>query len=98
MSQILRRFSCAALVACVAIGGATGTSAALADSNWTAQPLPTPALAPNGQLTGASCTSNEFCIAVGVAQDRLGQDAALAESWNGFRWDDRSAVTPRGAV
>src|SRR5258708_35836301 len=73
MSQMRRRFGCVALALLAAVFVATGTSAAatVSDSNWTIQSLPTPAVAPNGQLMGTSCTSDSLCMAVGVAQDSL---------------------------
>ncbi len=99
MSQMTRRFGCVALALLAAVFAATSTSAAtVSDSNWTIQKLPTPAVAPNGQLMGTSCTSDRFCVAVGVAQDSSGRDTALAERWNGNRWEGQSTPTLRGAV
>jgi len=94
-----RRFGCVALALLAAVFAATSTSAAtVSDSNWTIQKLPTPAVAPNGQLMGTSCTSDRLCVAVGVAQDSSGRDTALAERWNGNRWEGQSTPTLRGAV
>jgi hypothetical protein len=86
----------AVLAAVIVASGPVVASAA--DSGWAIQSLPTPAVAPNGQLTGASCASNTSCIAVGVAQDDAGRDVALAETWNGARWEGLSTPRPAGAI
>jgi hypothetical protein len=72
--------------------------ATAADSGWTIQSLPTPALAPNGQLTGVSCATNTDCMAVGVAQNTAGHDMTLTEVWDGARWAGQPTVPIDGAV
>jgi hypothetical protein len=69
MSKMRRAFGLlwVALCAVVVVSGPMVASAA--ESGWTIQSLPTPAVAPNGQLTGVSCATITDCIAVGVAQD-----------------------------
>jgi hypothetical protein len=37
-------------------------------------------------LTGISCVSASFCLAVGGYADALGRKHSLAEKWNGSRW------------
>ncbi len=71
-------------------------SANTTDSQWAILSLPTPALAPNGQLIATSCTSATACTAVGVAQDASGRDVALAERWNGAQWEGQP--TPRASA
>ncbi len=78
----------ALLVALVAAGSAPVATAA--DSGWSILSLPTPAVAPTGQLVAISCTSATACTAVGVASDHSGLDGALAERWNGASWQGQS--------
>jgi hypothetical protein len=39
-----------------------------------------------GELVGVSCASASVCVAVGLAQDRLGNQWPVAATWNGHRW------------
>lgn len=75
-----------------------GPSAATSDSTWAMQPVATPAVAPNGQLTATSCASATSCISVGVAEDASGRDTALAEGWDGIRWQGQAVPRPAGTV
>src|SRR5438270_7193667 len=94
---MIQKFGGAALLLLAAMLPASATPAAIAaDSGWTILSLPTPAVAPNGQLLATSCVSPTACSAVGVAQDDSGRDVALAERWNGRRWQGQS--TPRAAT
>jgi hypothetical protein len=99
MTHVKVRFGCGALallVSCVV--GAGPAAASPSDPTWAIQAVATPALAPNGQLTATSCASATQCISVGVAQDASSRDTALAERWNGIRWQGQSIARPAGAV
>jgi hypothetical protein len=89
-------FALVLLASCL-VGAGTST-AATADGTWSIRAVPAAALAPNGQLTATSCPSATQCIAVGVAQDSEGRDAALVDSWNGNRSTGQSLPRPAGAV
>jgi hypothetical protein len=76
--------SCADASYCMAVGDQT-SGASLAElwngTDWTVQPG---ASAPNSELTGVSCVSNEtFCVAVGYVGV---YDGLIAEVWNGSSW------------
>ena len=90
--------SCPAPGSCQAVGpppfGTHPAAARWDGRSWQAEPVPTPAPAPqNLTLTGVSCTSARFCMAVGDASHGAGaqpspayRDRTLAEEWNGSRW------------
>jgi hypothetical protein len=90
--------SCPAPGSCQAVGpppfGTHPVAARWDGRTWQAGPLPTPAPAPqNLTLTGISCTSARFCMAVGDASHGAQalpsptyRDRTLAEEWNGSRW------------
>src|SRR5438105_8095030 len=77
MSKMRRRFALVWVALYAAVVASGPMVATAADSGWTIQSLPTPALAPNGQLTGVSCATNTDCMAVGVAQNTAGHDITL---------------------
>src|SRR5438067_12569233 len=96
MTHTIGRAALLLLVAVLTAGLAPAATAA--DSGWTILSLPTPALAPNGQLLSTSCISATTCTAVGVSQDSSGHDLALAERWNGRRWEGQSTPSMAGDV
>jgi hypothetical protein len=59
--------------------------AAAASSPWRIEQTPNPAL-PNGGLAAVSCSSAATCIAAGSYENGTGDDAALAERWDGSTW------------
>jgi len=71
-----------------AVTSRPGTTA----SPWTVQSTPNPT-AKHGRLTGVSCVSSRFCVAVGAYLDLAGQMAALVEIWDGKTW--KPAPTPK---
>ncbi len=91
----LAGISCTSASFCVAVGDATSGATArpsprfrdrtLAEawngSRWRAEYPPSPSR--QSELSGVSCTSPQFCIAVGASGS--GQ-RALAERWNGTSW------------
>ncbi|HEY2317126.1 MAG TPA: hypothetical protein VGH67_02425 [Solirubrobacteraceae bacterium] len=84
---------CAAAFA-LALALALGAPAARAADPWTSQAAPGPSGPPNAALTGVSCVSSTFCMAVGTSDfgfDRLeinlhGPIATFAERWDGSAW------------
>jgi hypothetical protein len=84
----LRAAALCGLIASLA--AATPASAA----TWSAQTVPGPSGPPNAALTGVSCVSTTFCMALGTSDsgfDHLGINlrgpiAAFAERWDGSAW------------
>src|SRR5438132_7730561 len=98
MGKMRRRFRLVWVALYAAVVASGPMVATAADSGWTIQSLPTPALAPNGQLTGVSCATNTDCMAVGVAQNTAGHDITLTEFWDGARWAGQPTLPIDGAV
>jgi hypothetical protein len=70
-------------------------------ATWTTQPTSTPAGPAGSQLTGVSCTSAAWCMAVGTTDGgypqppgRAGPFGTFAETWDGSRW----TLTPTAAA
>jgi hypothetical protein len=90
--------SCFSAGDCVAVGsyydGAISTSAVdgLAEgwngSEWTIESVPTPAEESDVNLTGVSCPTASWCMAVGSAATELGNFSTLTEKWNGSAWSN----------
>jgi hypothetical protein len=55
-------------------------------TNWTRQRLPVPAGSFSQGLTAVSCTSAQFCEAVGSYSASSGQTVPYAATWNGTAW------------
>lgn len=64
---------------------------------WTLQPTPTLPHAKRGELLDVSCPTAQACIAVGDYRNGSGRQLALAEKWNGHRWNLLSTPTTPGA-
>jgi hypothetical protein len=79
---------------------ASGAGVTLAEqwdgSRWRIQPVPSPAGAAASALNGVSCTSPSACEAVGVTFSRSGTRGAVAERWNGTRWQIQPVPSPGG--
>lgn len=63
----------------------------------TPNPQPNPGLGAPTQnsLTGVSCASSRFCIAVGVGgAPEISMGSTLAEGWNGSRWSIQQTQNP----
>ena len=100
---LLNSVSCPAPSSCVAVGGytkASGAGVTLAEqwngNQWRIQPVPSPPGAALSALLGVSCVSPSACEAVGLTVSRSGAQTALAEGWNGSRWQLQPAPTPAG--
>jgi hypothetical protein len=95
MRMTLRGMVAAATVAGVVFAGAAAAAAAgplgVVRSASAAGRAVAPAFSPtklatHDNLSGVSCVSGSFCMAVGAFTSRAGGDFALAEVWNGASW------------
>jgi hypothetical protein len=84
----LNGVSCSSASFCVAVGfflDSKRTDQTMVDSwngaTWSIVPSPKQGINHN-QLSGVSCPSSKFCVAVGFYNGR----STLVESWNGSRW------------
>jgi hypothetical protein len=96
--------SCATASSCMAVGfydDSPGNEHNLAETwngtTWTLQSSSNPAGAHDSFLNGVSCTSANFCVAVGYYHDSAGNEHGLAETWNGSTWTIQSSSNPAGA-
>jgi hypothetical protein len=103
--------SCPSAKWCTAVGtestATTGPfSLSLGESwdgkTWSRQPTPTPPNTAFFFLNGVSCTSRDFCMAVGWAEPpQIGmypEPYAIAEVWNGSKWALQRPPTPLGST
>lgn len=99
----LESISCTGPAWCLAVGETStgpGGPAALTSAqrwngaSWSAITTFNLAGAANAELTAVSCTSDQFCVAVGWYEDSTGREFAFAQSWNGTRWTSMPAATP----
>ncbi len=89
--MVLRAIRRAIVVWAVTMSAAAMASAASA-ATWTTQTTPGPSGPPDAALTGVSCVSATFCMAVGSAdygldnfQEPIGPETS-AERWDGSSW------------
>jgi hypothetical protein len=84
-------------VVCAWLFGA-GTSSGTTTSPATQSSVLNPT-APQGNLSGVSCTSATACIAVGDYYNSAGVEVTLAEAWNGKKWEiGEPTPNPNGAT
>ena len=100
----LSAVSCRSAGSCAAVGyshDAQGVDVTLAEqwdgNRWTIQRTPNPDGAHDSFLTGVSCSRLPACTAVGDAVGASGQQVALAERWNGSRWELQRIPNPTGS-
>ena len=100
---LLNWVSCPAADSCVAVGTyvkASGAGVMLAErwdgSRWRIQPVPSPRGAAASALNGVSCTLPSACEAVGMTISRSGARGAVAERWDGTRWQIQPVPSPGG--
>ncbi len=105
----LNGVSCATTTFCVAVGHYfNGTSAVqnliltwngTAWSLDSATSLSTSALQYNG-LSGVSCASSSFCVAVGTYDNPVGTELNLVLTWNGSSWsvDSSTSLSPPASI
>src|ERR1700759_3010539 len=85
-------FGCAVLVC--AMAGVAVSAAGAAGATWTPQTVPGPSGPPNAALTGVSCASATFCMAIGSSDSGfdhaqiklLGPIGTFADRWDGTNW------------
>ena len=95
-STAFRRLAATASVSMVALSA--GVAPALAATPaWSIQTTPQPT-APQGRLTGVSCSSTISCIAVGSNERKTGQVVPMAQTWNGSKWAIVATPSPAGAT
>jgi hypothetical protein len=63
-------------------------------TEWSLQEPPSPA-EHESRLQGVSCTSSAACTAVGYSHNSTGNDASLAEKWNGTEWSSQQPPSPK---
>ena len=66
-------------------------------TNWTLLTTPDTSGTQDNELTGVSCTSATFCLAVGAAGP-TSQRVTLAQKWNGTSWTMRTSPDPGTAT
>lgn len=100
-NSFLTSVSCTSATGCTAIGGydtPRSRPQPLAErwngSTWSIQAIPSRPGATDTDLASVSCTSRNFCTAVGVYERRPGRQRTLAESWNGSTWSIQSIPQP----
>ena len=99
--------SCASASFCVAVGGyddAAGDEDGLlltwTGGSWTAAQALVPADAasdPHASLSGVSCPSASFCVAVGEYTETSGDQGALLLTWTGGSWIAAAGRVPANA-
>lgn len=89
----LTGMSCSSPSACVAVGGertVTGSRLGFAEvydgRTWTLSSVPVPAPFAGTVLTGISCVTATFCMAVGWFQTQAARYQTVAEIWDGRTW------------
>ncbi len=101
----LSAVSCLSVASCWAVGyshDGSGVDVSLAEhwdgTRWAIEATPNPHRGNNTFLTGVSCSSPTACTAVGDYVDGVGQQVALAERWDGRRWEIQPMSSPSGAT
>ena len=97
--------SCLSATACTAVGFYTSrakVSGTLAEvwngTNWAIAASPNPNGSTYNQLSGVSCATVAFCIAVGYDTNGGSVPVTLAEVWNGAAWSIMSTPNPTGSL
>jgi hypothetical protein len=96
--------SCPSATFCEAVGGyAVGTAEITLAENWngtvwTRQHFPAPGGSTSAFLDKISCTSAQFCEAVGSYNTSGGETLGLAAQWNGTSWSLQRIPHPSGAT
>jgi hypothetical protein len=101
----LSAISCSSARACTAVGASSPSISSLKTHvlaerwnghAWRIQATPNPRGATSSNFFGISCWSAGGCMAVGTYTDRAFLRKALAERWNGVKWQVVPARTPHG--
>ena len=86
-------------IACVALVNLVPGACGAAAASWMTGSVPVPKLA-FGELSGVSCRSASWCVAVGSVPDTAYPGAIqrpLIELWDGVHWLAEAAPDPVGA-
>ena len=79
-----------------AVAGAALTSpATVSASNWTTMPNTNTTVNPTNGMSGVSCVTSVWCVAVGNGAN-VDTDAANIELWNGTTWSPMTSPTVPG--
>ena len=92
---LLSGVSCVSRVLCVAVGqGERGIFSEIWNGMaWRVVAMPSPA-GGRSSLESVSCSSSSACMAVGMQINDAGEQAPIAERWNGVTWQIETPVTP----
>ncbi len=100
----LTSVSCASPASCMAVGSFADSTkvdpptSLLAESwngqHWTIDAPPTPLKGTSATFSGVSCPTATFCEVVGEYADGSGNEAPLAERWDGSGWTVERAANP----
>jgi hypothetical protein len=96
--------ACPSATSCLAVGS-SGTprytpyafSELWNGSKWVIETTPSPSGAAKSFLTGVSCASTKWCLAVGYYVTATGVQKTLGETWNGTKWSIVATPAPAGA-
>ncbi len=104
VSSVLNAVSCASASRCMAVGSYTdssevswGLSESWNGSAWAIVDTPAPKGGTAVTLSGISCTSASFCVAVGSYTNRRSVPVTLTEFWNGSSWSIVASRNPAGS-
>jgi hypothetical protein len=95
--------SCDSAAHCLAVGNGASDSAVFAEAwngaTWSVTPaIAWPAGSTNPRVTGVSCASPSYCVAVGVVDRSPGNTGGTGRSaaslWNGERWTAMTVAAP----
>lgn len=89
--------SASGLMIAPAATAARATPAVSRASVWSVSATPNPTT-PQSTMRGVSCSASAYCVAVGTYPDTSGEQAMLAEKWNGSAWVVVSPAMPAGAT
>jgi hypothetical protein len=98
----LNGISCSASNACTAVGWYDSASPRTPlifrwnGTSWTTQAATLPAGTTSSELNGVSCPTSTSCNAVGFYRDGSSVEHALAQTWNGTSWSNRTVSDPSG--
>jgi hypothetical protein len=98
----LNDIACSAANACTAVGFYETESPRAPlifrynGTTWATQSASLPAGATYSELSGVACPTASICHAVGDYQDATGTFHALAQSWNGSAWSNKTVADPSG--
>jgi len=101
-SPTLIALSCASQAFCMAIGstsphrGGQPFADAWTGARWRMRPAAQPVSVRAGVLSGISCRTRAFCVAVGSKLNRRNRVVPLSERWNGSSWAVQSVTPPTG--